>query len=204
MKAAACYQGDTSACEYSGFGGKGTAQTQTSTTPGTLPAGSAKDLATQLLPFIANGKISCNGQASNCPDIQKTAAGQSLNGVGSCNVDAMDPQVLGILLALVQNGHTFILSALCSDHASNPTSAHHTGKAADFNTIDGVFMGPLPDVPWTSAKTTAGSKLDQDIVSIAPSSVVSFGQAQCHPAFPFFQGYTVFNDDCHHQHIQVK
>ena len=201
MKATACFQGDDSSCDYSGFGG-GSASGASTGTPTSLPTGSAQDLAKQLLPYLSSGKISCNGQASNCPDIQKTATAQSIKG-GACFVDALDPQVLGILLTLAQKGHTFVLSALCTDHSSNPTSKHHYGKAADFNIIDSVFIGPN-DVAWTSPKIAAASKLDQDIVSVAPASVVSFGQSQCHPPFPFFQEYTVFSDACHHQHIQVN
>jgi hypothetical protein len=93
------------------------------------------------------------------------------------------------------------LSAICSDHGSNPASLHHQGKAADFNVIDGVFMGPN-DTPWTGNKITAGKKLDQDVASFMPKST-GFGQVQCHPTFDFLSSFVTFSDACHHQHIQV-
>jgi hypothetical protein len=164
-----------------------------------LPSGSAKELATKLKKYVDDKKIQCLN--SGCPDIVKTANGTSIK-TGSCYVNAMDPKILGMLLHLVQGGHTFILSAVCSDHPTNPSSLHHQGKAVDFNTIDGVFMGPN-DVPWDSAKVKAGKKLDQDIALFMPKST-GFGQVQCHPAFGFLQGYNLFSDACHHQHVQVS
>jgi hypothetical protein len=88
-----------------------------STTPqsaviGGLPSGSAQDLAAQLKPYVDNGKIKC--LSSGCPDIVKTASGESIKN-GSCYVDALDSSLLGMLLKLAQMGHTFILSAVCSD-----------------------------------------------------------------------------------------
>jgi hypothetical protein len=86
---------------------------------------------------------------------------------------------------------------------------HHQGKAADFNTIDGVFIGPN-DAPWDSTKLSAAKKLDQDIVSFMPkgssaTESIGFGQetGRCHPHFDFLDGYNIFDDACHHQHVQV-
>jgi hypothetical protein len=203
MKAAACYDGDVSSCEYSGFGG-GTQTEQADTgDPSSLPTGSARDLATKLLPYIKSGKISCNNlvQGKECSDITKTAAGQSIQN-RSCYVTALNPQLLAILLSLVERGHTFVLSAICTDHPTNPTSKHHYGRAADFNIIDGTFMGPN-DTYWSSAKIAAGEKLDRDIADVAPKST-GFGQQQCHPAFSFLSPFSQFNDTCHHQHIQIN
>jgi hypothetical protein len=168
---------------------------------GTLPTGSAQDLATKLVKYLDNGTVSCNGgQGSSCPDIRKTASGQSIKN-SSCYVDKLDPTLVGMLLGLAQMGHKFVLSAICSDHGSNPSSLHHQGKAADFNVIDGVFMGPN-DAPWTGNKITAGKKLDQDVASFMPKST-GFGQVQCHPTFDFLSSFVTFSDACHHQHIQV-
>jgi hypothetical protein len=179
---------------------------------GTLPTGSSKELASQLLKYLDDKSIGCNGgQGASCPDIRKTASGQSIKN-GSCYVDALDPVLLGMLLKLVQTGHKLVLSAVCSDHPSNPTSYHHKGKAADFNFIDGVFMGEGEDssgsIPWTSQGGAGQKKIDtdkkllQNITSFVPKST-GFGQIQCHPAFDFLSGFVVFDDGCHHQHVQV-
>ncbi len=178
-------------------------QTTTPTPSGGLPTGTAKDLASQLLPLIQQGKISCNNQAHDCPDIQNTAKGVSIKGGQGCQVDGLQPALLGMLLKLVQMGHTFVLSALCSDHSNDGSLAGHSGgRAADFNYIDGVFMGPN-DVPWDSSKNKVGQKLDQDIASFMPKTT-GFGQIQCHPSYPFLSGFVTFSDTCHHQHIQVE
>jgi hypothetical protein len=203
MESNACYDGDDEACSKIGMDTLDASASPTgaiATNSGTLPTGDAKDLATQLKQFVNSGKIKC--LTSGCPDIINTSNGTSIKNA-SCYVDAMDPQVLGMLLKLVQDGHTFILSAMCTDHPTNPTSFHHKGKAVDFNTIDGVFMGPL-DTPWTSQKIEVGKKLDQDIASFMPKST-GFGQegGRCHPHFNFLSGFSLFDDLCHHQHIQV-
>jgi hypothetical protein len=171
-----------------------------STTTGSLPNGNAKELATKLLTYIENGKISCTSSKA-CPDIAKTAKGQSIKN-SACYVDALDKSLLGMLLNLAEAGHSFILSALCTDHPSNPKSAHHQGKAVDFNTIDDVFIGPN-DVPWTTEKIKVGKELDRDIASFMPKST-GFGQSQCHPAFPFLKDFETFSDACHHQHVEVQ
>jgi hypothetical protein len=193
---------DEQSCTNSGFGAPAAAADATPTSTGTLPTGSAQDLAKQLIPYINSKKISCNGgQASTCPDITKTAAGQSIR-TGSCYVNSLDPQLLSILVYLAQKGHTFVLSAICTDHPSNPKSLHHSGKAADFNYIDGVFIGP-GDSFWDSQKTAAAKSLDQDIAQIAPKST-GFGQQQCHVPFDFLSGFSQFTDTCNHQHVQVN
>ncbi len=176
----------------------GTATTPTSN--GSLPTGTAQDLAKQLMVYVNQGKITCPFEV-NCRDIRFTAQGTSIKNL-SCYVDALNPKLLGMLLKLAQMGHTFSLTALCSDHPSNPSSLHHKGRAADFNTIDGTFMGPN-DTYWTGARLTAGKNLDRDIVSFMPKTSAQFGQVQCHPTFDFFSGYVTYPDSCHHQHVQV-
>ena len=189
---------------------------------GSLPTGTAPQLATQLVPYVNSGKIECNGSGGahvdniKCSDITNAANGVSImdaqTKTGGCDVDALSPALLGVLLGLVQMGHTFDLSAICSDHGQTGTSnpGHSTGQAADFSIIDGVFMGPN-DAPWDQAKITAGSKLDQDITSFMPPGSIGFGQVgvndngvQCHTDFSFMSGYLTFGDTCHHQHIQVE
>jgi lysophospholipase L1-like esterase len=168
---------------------------------GGLPSGTAKELATQLKQYVNDGKIKCT--TGGCPDIINTAAGTSIRGGQGCLVNSLHPELLGMLLKLVQMGHTFILSALCSDHHDDGINGHAGGKAADFNTIDGVFMGPN-DTPWSSQKLQVGKKLDQDVASFMPKNT-GFGQekGRCHPHFGFLDGFETFDDACHHQHIEV-
>lgn len=203
MEGYACFQGDDTSCTNDGLSSGSAAGSSPTSGPsqggGSLPNGSAQDLAKQLLPFINSGKVTC--LSSGCPDIVNTANGKGTK-YGSCYVDSLDPALVGMLLKLAQMGHTFFLSAVCSDHASNPTSLHHQGKAVDFNFIDGVFMGPSATEPWSQAKTQAAAKLDQDIASFMPKST-GFGQVQCHPAFSFLSGFNAFSDACHHQHVDV-
>lgn len=205
MQAYSCYDGDDEACASMNIDETADAGSDsTGETGGTLPSGNAQDLAKKLKKYIDNGTISCNGgQGSNCPDILKTASGESIKNA-SCYVDALDPNLLGMILKLVESGHKFVFSAICSDHPSNPNSLHHHGRAIDFNYIDGTFIGPS-DVPWDNAKLNAAQKLNKDIASFMPKST-GFGQQQCHPgvAFDFLQGFDTFIDACHHQHIQIK
>jgi hypothetical protein len=212
-----CYQGDTptsdKSCTDSGFDNGSTSNSSSSssssssaTSSGTLPQGSAKDLAGQLKQYLGK-QITCNGgEAHNCPDIGDTADGKSIKH-GSCNVDALAPNLVGLMLYLVQQGHTFVFSAICTDHPSHPGSQHHIGEAADFNIIDGVFMGAGEDlqgtVPWTQAKIDAAKKLDQDAAAVLPKSS-QFGQKQCGAGtFSFLSGFSLVDDGCHHQHIGV-
>jgi hypothetical protein len=206
METIDCYMGGTTtsdeSCSKAGFDTPVDTASSSATSSGSMPSGSAKELASQLLPYIKDGKIACNFQGANCPDIQGTAAGNSIKN-GSCNVDALAPNLVGLLLHLVQQGHTFVLSAICSDHPSNPGSQHHKGEAADFNFIDGVFIGPSGTAPWDAQKLKVASKLDQDAAAVLPKSS-QFGQKQCGAGtFTFLSGFNLINDGCHHQHIGV-
>ena len=195
--------GFSSSCNSATIGASGGSNT-------TPPTGTAQQLATKLIPFISSNKIQCLGSGGahtaniNCSDITDSARGISLKGVGGCDVGSLSPGLLGMLLKLVQMGHTFDLSAICTDHGDTGTSApgHSTGQAADFAIIDGTDMGPSPTPPWSPAKIQAGGKLDQDITSFMPTST-GFGQIQCHPPFAFLNGFVTFDDTCHHQHVQV-
>lgn len=170
---------------------------------GTLPTGSSKELATKLLPYLRSGKISCNGgQGASCPDISKTASGDSIRGGQGCAVDALTPGLLGVLLGLAQKGHTYVLSALCTDHHAEGTKEHSGGLSADFNYIDGTFMGPSAGSQWTGDKLTKAKSLDSDAAAILPRGS-AFGQINCHPSFEFFSGFTTYPDGCHHQHIRA-
>ena len=217
MKAAACYESDEQSCvdlgaEAGTSGSSGSSTNNPGSTTGSLPTGTAQQLAQQLVPYVNNGKIKCVGLGGNygCSDITNTATGVSIKGGVGCTVDSLQPALLGMLLKLAQMGHTFALSALCSDHHNDSLNGHAGGRAADFNTIDGVFMGP-DDAPWSQTKIDAASKLDQDILSFIPAAEVGFGQVgvnsdgvRCHPDFSFMSGADTFGDVCHHQHVQVE
>jgi hypothetical protein len=215
-----CYQGDSTTADQSctdvGFPSQ-TGAAAAPSTPGILPTGSAKDLATQLEPFLGN-KIQCNSsgpfsEGKNCSDIENTANGVSIKGGEGCQADALDPTLLGMLLEIVAMNHTFVLSALCSDHHDDGQGGHAGGKAADFNYIDGVYMGQDEDqngtIPWTTQgsvgqqKIAVDTKLLQDVTSFMPKST-GFGQIQCHDTYSFLSSFPdTFPDGCHHQHIQV-
>lgn len=210
MNAMDCYfTNDNDSCNDSGLGGTSATTPQQPPTSGP-PTGTAQQLAQQLVPYVNDGTIKCVGTGGDvgCSDITNTANNVSIKGGLGCTVDALNANLLGMLLKLVQLGHTFSLSALCSDHHNDGTGGHATGQAADFNTIDGTFMGPN-DAPWDSTKIAAATKLDQDIASFMPKTT-GFGQVgadssgvTCHPSFDFLSSFTTFGDTCNHQHVQV-
>lgn len=203
MEGYACYKGDDMSCANDGFDST-PSDSSISDSGGSLPSGSVKDLASQLMQYVKNDKVICVGSGgfdTGCSDISNTAKGVSIKGGKGCQVDNLQPNLVGMLLELAQMGHTFTLTALCSDHSNDGLGGHSGGRAADFNTIDGQSMGPL-DAPWDQAKIVAAFKLDRDIASFMPNST-GFGQQQCHPAFDFLSNFNQFDDSCHHQHVQV-
>lgn len=201
---ASCYEGDNSSCAKVGFGSSTSAVTALidymGNSTGTLPTGSAQELANKLLPLIASGKISCNSsQGAACSDIQNTAQGTPIG--GQCSVTALDPRLLGMLLELANMGHSFVISSICSDHDKG--TKHTLGEAVDFNIIDGVFMGSAgKSGKWTGDLNTKGRQLDKDISSFMPKQT-GFGQVNCHDTYDFLSGFNTINDDCHHQHVSV-
>jgi|GEM_PF-6261083 len=195
------------------FGDSGSSAAPAGT--GKMPTGSAQEIAKQLLPYIEQSKLVCVGtQGPTCPDIQKTATGQSIRNV-NCRVDALKDRTVGMLLGLLQAGHTFKLSSICSDHLRNTDAGHGGGYAVDFNTIDGVFMGQGDDkglIPFTQQQTDADRKLTQGIVNFVPAplgfgqGVAGRGYPNCHynnEVFSFLSPYSQFGDACHHQHVSV-
>jgi hypothetical protein len=217
IKAADCYDGDDQMCTEMGFsssdGSTGTDTGTDTSTPGsgTLPTGTSQDLAKQIIPYINSGKIQCS--TSGCPDIVHTANGVSIKTGDWCLVDSMQPGILGLILGLVQAGHTFTITAMCSDHPTldGPTE-HNGGRAADFGTIDGVYMGSNPDTVWNSQQTQAAEKFDQDAYNLVGNkNNILFGQVgsagsypACHPVFSFQSVPPDFDDGCNHQHIAVE
>ncbi|HVO86482.1 MAG TPA: hypothetical protein VMT23_01990 [Candidatus Binatia bacterium] len=212
MNSLACYQGDDSdpdinqACTDIGFGDSASASAgsgATSSSPtGSLPSGSSQQLAKQLLPFIASGKIFCGSAAggigpANCSDIQNTAAGKPLG--GNCAVSAITPHLLGLILGLVQtDGWKLGISAICSDHAAEgdgPYAGHSYGSAADFSVQNGS----------SGAAAAADEKFVNDAAALLSSTGGSFGQIECHPAYAVLTNsqFTTFSDACTHQHIRA-
>lgn len=170
---------------------------------GSAPTGSSKDLAKKIEPYIQSGKIKCgilDAINAGCADITKTANGTSINGVGGCTVEALTPELLGMLLKLLQDGHSYEINALCSDHHQE-TGRHSAGLAADFGKYDGATLSSGGS--WTGAQIETDKKLTQDIAAFMPKST-EFLQQQCHSKFDFlsgFQGASILGDPCNHQHI---
>ena len=172
-----------------------------SITPGSLPSGSAQDIAKQLLKYTADGTISCNLQARNCPDIANTASGTRIG--GECAAGTLDARVVGTILVLAQKGYKLILSSICSDHY-NDGLQHPKGKGFDINFINGVWINNGgesgfwgPNTPW--GPLTEG--VTREIVSVAAKDNVGIGQVQCRPNWPFMKGINTFPDNCHHIHV---
>lgn len=214
MNSMACYAGDSTdqdvaqACDDVGFGGSASNTTSgsdgsTTTGPaGSLPSGTSQQLAQQLLPYISSGKIVCGSAVggsgpSNCADIQNTAVGQPLG--GSCQVGALTPHLLGLILGLVRDdGWTLGISAMCSDHhaeGDGPYAGHSYGSVADFSVQNGA----------SGAAAAADEKFVDDAAALLSTSGGSFGQIQCHPPYAALSSsnFTTFDDTCNHQHIRA-
>ncbi|MCA9326471.1 hypothetical protein KC976_02630, partial [Candidatus Saccharibacteria bacterium] len=192
------------------FGDAGTSAAPAGT--GKMPTGSAQEIAKQLLPFIADGKVRCVGrQGASCPDIQRTANGQSTR-TGDCRADSLDARTVGMLLGLAQAGHSYSIMAICSDHSKNTDAGHGGGFAVDFAIFDGVSFSGDAYQPFDQRRTEADRTLTQAVVNLVPAPL-GFGQAvagrgypNCHKnneAFSFLAPYSLFGDGCHHQHISV-
>lgn len=204
MKADACYQGDDQSCSDLGpqNGSSASSAPSSPSTPGSLPTGSSKDLASQLLPFISSGQLFCGPSAgglgpSNCADIQNTAKGTPLG--GNCAVDSLTPHLLGLILGLVRDDHWKLgISAMCSDHhpeGDGPYAGHSYGSVADFSVQN----------TSTGAAAAADEKFVNDAAALLTQTGGSFGQIGCHPTYPALQNgtFTTFDDTCNHQHIRA-
>jgi hypothetical protein len=181
--------------------------TSNGSAPGQLPSGNSEDLAKQLLPFIAQGKLFCgpaaggNGTA-DCSDIQNTAKSQPLG--GNCAVDKLTPHLLGLILALVRDDKWKLgISATCSDHhpeGDGPYAGHSYGSTADFSVQekDGNRA--------SGAAAAANEKFVNDVAALLSQTGGSFGQVGiCHPIYDSQKNskFTTFNDTCSHQHVRA-
>jgi hypothetical protein len=180
---------------------------------GSLPTGSSQQLAQQLLPFIAQGKIFCGPSAggsgpANCADIQNTAKGQPLG--GNCRVSALTPHLLGLILGLVRDDKwTLGISAICSDHhleGDGPYGGHSNGSVADFS-VENRSSG---------LAAATNEQFVDDVAALLASSGGSFGQVAtsggvnisnggCHLPYSSQKahGFTLFEDSCTHQHVRA-
>lgn len=170
---------------------------------GTLPSGSAKDLATAILPFIESGQLVCGSAAggsgpANCLDIQNTAKGQPIG--GNCSVNALDPHLLGLILGLLKDDDWKLgISSMCSNHhveADGPYGGHSHGTVADFSIENGAV----------NAAAASNKKFVDDVAALLSGVGGSFGQVgNCHPAYASQQNskFTLFTDGCSHQHVRA-
>ncbi len=68
-------------------------------------------------------------------------------------VDSLQPALLGMFLKLVQDGHTFVLSAICSDHHNDGMADHAGGRKRLTSTIStGCSWVPMT-MPWTDSQS---------------------------------------------------
>jgi hypothetical protein len=183
----------------------GSSSNTTTTPDGTLPTGNAKDLATQLLPYISSGKIKCGSAAggsgpTNCLDIQNTAKGIPIG--GNCAVSSLTPHLLGLILGLVKDdGWTLGISAICSNHhpeGDGPYAGHSYGSVADFSVQNGA----------SGLAAATNKKFVDDAAALLSEAGGSFGQIQCAPTSSHStvvgnSKFTTFSDGCNHQHIRA-
>lgn len=193
-----------------GVSGSATPTSQTTPTgPSNVPTGTAKSLATQILPYIQKGQLTCIYGPSNCPDIQDSAKGITIP--RPCAVAALDPTLLGLILGLLQNGQSMQINAMCSNHpatsygAGATVSMHNVGKAMDLGEVNGVRLWPNSTqappgvVKFYTALTQLVGGPDSPV-----HLVLNQGQCDGHGGLSMLNGYHVINTDyCHHQHLTV-
>lgn len=164
-----------------------------------------KQIAQQLLPYISSGKISCSTtQASNCPEIQDVAKGVSIKD-STCAVDALRPELLGVLLTAAKAGNTFTINAICKGHgiiktAANPQgwTMHPLGDAADIGVINGQSL-------WGSTNISKITPFYTAINAVYKPGQILYNQYECHANMSVFDGYKEgeVGDACNHQHLQT-
>ena len=186
-------------------GGKssGSADSGSTENSGSLPSGSAQDLAKQLQPFIQQGKIKCGTAAggtgpADCLDIQNTAKGEAIG--GNCKSKGLTPHLLGLILGLVKDkGWTLGISAICSNHhpeGDGPYAGHSYGSTADFSIENGA----------SGAAAASNEKFVNDVADLLSASGGSFGQVgKCHAIYASQKNskFTTFDDACNHQHVRA-
>jgi hypothetical protein len=170
----------------------------TPTTPGgSLPTGSAAQLAGDIL---SSSNVTFNGT-----DVQQDLE-DAKNGQPATAGKPLSQTLLALLDELLQT-HTFNISALESGGQghSGPGDPHYEGDAADITAVDGD-----PIANTGIGRTAHDIAVIQEIAPLMPKSTGSdfyhesgFGQAQCGTTPTLPTGIVTFNDTCSHLHIQV-
>jgi hypothetical protein len=206
MNSMGCYAGDdndtdtTQACNDIGFenaqiespdAGNGGGDN------GSLPSGSAEDLAKQILD---NPKINKVGREVTA-DLQAASKGQPAT-AGT----KLTQTLLALIVEMGQN-HSFNITALESGGTghSGPGDPHYEGRAID---IDGVDGDPALA---TEGRTANDQALIKELAPLMPKSPNSsdfavwsgFGQSNCGSTPSLPAGIKTFSDTCNHLHIQV-
>ena len=187
-----------------------------STVSSGLPSGTAQELAKKL---VDSGKVTCGG--AQCPDFENTANGINLSQAsgGSCAATELDVKLLGVMVKMVEAGHSYAMSSVCTGRGDGD---HGNGKAIDIVSIDGQ---PYPNegggywsgstfvdtggVTWSGAHDDASFKHLKDWTTVLPLNNLWVGQRQCHRPYDFLEAATDASDahygkdGCHHQHISV-
>ncbi len=105
----------------------------------------------------------------------------------------MDADILKLIAAVGQN-HTVVISALQSGGTGHTAgSAHYSGKAVDFSSLDGKAL---------SGRDSGSITIMKIAFDILPSGS-GFGQSNCGSTPTLPSGMTTFEDTCNHLHIQV-
>ena len=157
-----------------------------SVTQGSLPSGTAQELAKQIL---ASGKV--DGDSRYMAQIRGIA-----DGTGTCHVN---PTILAMILSLSEQFELNIssLNRRCTGvlTASGTGSFHYKeqgGHAVDFNFVNGVH-------------STGGTEHDLALIRAAAAVIPKgsgFGQVNCRENIDL-SGMRQFNDTCNHVHIEV-
>lgn len=123
---------------------------------GPLPDGTNAELAKKILSYRASGKYSCDN-SGDCADLERVANNQSLQGVGNCLADTLNPKVLKAILYSIEGGGFKVGTyALCSDHPPcGNTRGHCGGNAVDFSSVNGVSIGTRSTQSRTNALALA-------------------------------------------------
>jgi hypothetical protein len=156
--------------------------------PVSVPSGSAKDLAQQLL---SDSRVDKSGRLV-LTDLQNTAAGKP--GSSGAPVSAT---LLRMIVTVAQR-HTVTISALesgGSGHSAN--SLHYSGDAVDFARLDGHSL---------TGRDASSLAIISEISRLLPYGS-GFGQSNCYApkqskvSFP--AGVSEFVDSCDHLHLQI-
>ncbi|MFJ8496000.1 hypothetical protein ACIRBZ_47980, partial [Streptomyces sp. NPDC094038] len=159
-----------------------------SSPPVSVPSGSAKDLAQQLL---SDSRVDKSGRLV-MTDLQNTAAGKP--GSSGAPVSAT---LLRMIVTVAQQ-HTVKISALESGGTGHSTnSLHYSGDAVDFAKLDGHSL---------TGRDTSSLAIISETARLLPYGS-AFGQSNCYakdqPRVSFPAGVSEVTDTCDHLHLQI-